>query len=185
VPNSLCLDREEAYDARDKLRVRAFPSAELSAVISSLVDHRMELISRVLILGLVILAAVLLFTPYEAVLEVILAVAIVAAVGFGFMLRSRRDIFYVRTSVRLIDADRNQALEHDYLAVKVELTRLWLLFLPHLSGCRFPGGFFGRRIIMEAQSAKWDFLLQICIHPTYCRAMAACNRPCPSSGLDQ
>jgi hypothetical protein len=83
-----------------------------------------------LILGLVILAAVLLFTPYEAVLEVILAVAIVAAVGFGFMLRSRRDIFYVRTSVRLIDADRNQALEHDYLAVKVELTRLWLLFLP-------------------------------------------------------
>jgi len=90
----------------------------------------MELISRVLLLGLVILAAVLLFTPYEAALEVILAVAIVSAVVFGFMLRSRRDVFYVRTSVRLIDADRNQALEHDCLAVKVELARLWLLFLP-------------------------------------------------------
>jgi len=90
----------------------------------------MELISRVLLLGFVILAAVLLLTPYEAVLEVILAVTIVGAVVFGFMLRSRRDVFYVRTTVRLIDADRNQALEHDLVAVKVELTRLWLLFLP-------------------------------------------------------
>jgi hypothetical protein len=43
----------------------------------------------------------------------------------GFLPAPRRDVFYVRTTVRLSDADRNQTLEHDFLAVKVELVRLW------------------------------------------------------------
>lgn len=77
-----------------------------------------------------ILAGIFLLTPYEAFLEGGMAVVIVGATIVGFLMHPRRDVFYVRTTVRLIDADRNQALEHDFLAVKVELARLWLLFLP-------------------------------------------------------
>jgi succinate dehydrogenase hydrophobic anchor subunit len=42
----------------------------------------------------------------------------------------RREVFYVRTTVRLIRPGRDEALEHDLIAVKVELARLWLLFVP-------------------------------------------------------
>lgn len=42
----------------------------------------------------------------------------------------RKEVFYIRTAVRLIDPERRQALEKDLLAVKVELARLWLLFVP-------------------------------------------------------
>jgi hypothetical protein len=78
----------------------------------------------------VILAGVLLFTPYEAVLEGTIAIIMVTAVLAGFLMRPTKEIFYVRTSVPLIDADRKRFLEHDLVAVKVELVRLWLLFVP-------------------------------------------------------
>jgi hypothetical protein len=90
----------------------------------------MELISRALLLGLVVLAAVLLFSPYEAFLEGSIAFVIVAAVVVGFLMYPRTEVFYVRTTLRLIRPDRNRALEHDFLAVRVELARLWLLFIP-------------------------------------------------------
>jgi hypothetical protein len=60
----------------------------------------------------------------------VLALLIVAAAVVGFLMHPRREVFYVRTTVRLINPDRPQALEHDLLAVKVELVRLWLLFVP-------------------------------------------------------
>lgn len=75
-------------------------------------------------------AGVLLFTPLEAFLEGIIALAIIVAAVVGFLMHPRREVFYVRTAVRLIDPDRRQALEHDFLAVRVELVRLWLLFVP-------------------------------------------------------
>lgn len=90
----------------------------------------MELISRALLLILVVLAAVLLFTPYEAWLEGAMALAILGTVVVGFSMHPRREIFYVRTSMQIMDRNRNRFLEHDFLAVKVELARLWLLFLP-------------------------------------------------------
>lgn len=77
-----------------------------------------------------ILAGVLLFTPYEAFLEGVLALAIVVAAVVGFLMHPRREVFYVRTTVRLIDPDRQQTLEHDFLAVRAEPERLWLLFVP-------------------------------------------------------
>ncbi len=82
------------------------------------------------LIAVVILAGVFLLTPYEAFLEGSIAGLIVAAAVAGFIMHPRKDVFYVRTIVRLIDVDRNQALEHDFLAVRVELARLWLLFLP-------------------------------------------------------
>lgn len=90
----------------------------------------MEEISRIVFLGVAVLAAALLFTPYEAVLEGVVALSIVAAVLLGFFLHPRKEVYYVRTTRFLRDPNRNLAMEHDYLAVKVELARLWLLFLP-------------------------------------------------------
>ena len=78
----------------------------------------------------VVLAGALLFTPYEAVLEGVIAFFMVTTVVAGFLMHARREVFYVRTAVPLIDPDRNKFLEHDLLAVRVELVRLWLLFVP-------------------------------------------------------
>jgi hypothetical protein len=61
------------------------------------------------------LAAALLFTPLEAYLEGTLALGIVAAAVVGFLIHPRREVFYVRTTVRLVDPDRNQGLDHDFL----------------------------------------------------------------------
>jgi hypothetical protein len=90
----------------------------------------MEIISKALILFLIVLAGVLLFTPYEAFFEGAIAFVMVAAAVAGFSMHPRREVFYVRTSVRLIDPDRNQVIERDLLAVRVDLVRLWLLFVP-------------------------------------------------------
>jgi uncharacterized membrane protein YphA (DoxX/SURF4 family) len=94
-------------------------------------------IARVLLLGVLILAAAFLFTPYEAILEGILAIILVAAVVLGFTLYPRRDVFHLRTTLTVATPDGNLVLEHDYLAVKVQLVRLWLLFLPTLLAVMF------------------------------------------------
>jgi hypothetical protein len=75
-------------------------------------------------------AVVLLFTPYETYLEGALALIIVVAAVVGSLMHPRREVFYVQTAMSSIDADRNQTLERDYLAVRVELVRLWLWFVP-------------------------------------------------------
>ena len=91
-----------------------------------------ELATGVIVVAVVILAGVLLSSRYEPFVEAFVAFLIIAAAVTGFLMQPRREVFYVRTAVRLIDADGNQALEKDFLAVRVELARLWLLFLPTL-----------------------------------------------------
>lgn len=112
----------------------------------------MEDISKVLLVGVAMLAAVLLFTPYEAVLEGVIAIIFVAAVVLGFLLHPRKEVFYLRTIVRLSDPDGNQALEQEYLAVKVELVRLWLLFLPTLLAV-------GLLVVSCGSGILWNFSL--------------------------
>ena len=112
----------------------------------------MEDISKVLLVGVAMLAAVLLFTPYEAVLEGVIAILFVAAVVLGFLLHPRKEVFYLRTTVRLSDADGNLALEQDYLAVKLELVRLWLLFLPTLLAVGF-------LVVSSGSGILWNFSL--------------------------
>jgi hypothetical protein len=112
----------------------------------------MEEISRVLLTGVAILAAVLLFTPYESVLEGVVALAIAAAVVMGCLLPPRKEVLYVRTAVRLRDPDGHRALELDYLAVKVVLARLWLLFLPTLLAVGF-------LVVSAASGILWKFSL--------------------------
>ena len=57
------------------------------------------------------LAGVLLFTPYEAVLEGVIAGVMVTAVLVGFLMHPRREVLYVRTTLPVIDPDRNKFLE--------------------------------------------------------------------------
>lgn len=90
----------------------------------------MREITTVLLLGVAALAAVFLFGAYEAYLEGFIAFAIVAAVVVGFLMYPRTEVFYVRTAVPLIRPGRNRVLERDLMAVRVELARLWLLFVP-------------------------------------------------------
>ena len=131
----------------------------------------MELISKALLLGVVVLAGVLLFNPYEAFLEGFIALVIVAAVVVGFLMYPCREVFYVRTTIRLIRSDRNRALEHDLLAVRVELARLWLLFLPTFLAVAFLV-FFAVGGPTKFSSLNWIFSSRfafiasaICLYP--------------------
>jgi hypothetical protein len=112
----------------------------------------MKEISRILLIGVAMLAAVLLFTPAESVLEGVVALAILAAALLGFFLHPRREVFYVRTAVRLWEPDGNVAVEQDYLAVRVELVRLWLLFLPTFLAVGF-------LVVSSANGILWKFSL--------------------------
>ena len=91
----------------------------------------MEDILRILFLGLALVAAALLFTSHEAQFEAFVAVAFVAAVIAGFLMFPRKDVYYLKTRVqrrrgRYIETGP----EFDYVAIRVELVRLWLLFVP-------------------------------------------------------
>jgi hypothetical protein len=116
----------------------------------------MELISRAVLLVVFFLALVLLLSPYEAWLEGAVALVIVGTVVVGFSMHPRKEIFYVRTSIQVIDPDRRQFLERDFLAVKVELARLWLLFLPTFLAVAFLV-FFAAGGPMKFSYTNWIF----------------------------
>src|SRR6266853_3206130 len=67
----------------------------LIAILCNAAKSAMELISRALLVAVIVLAGVLLFTPYEAVLEGILAVVMVGAVLGGFFMHQSWEVFYV------------------------------------------------------------------------------------------
>jgi hypothetical protein len=91
----------------------------------------MEDILRVLFVGLALVAAVLLFTSYEAVYEAVVSVAFVVAVIAGFAMFPRKDVYYLKTRVQRRRGRRIESgPEFDYVAIRLELVRLWLLFIP-------------------------------------------------------
>ncbi len=77
------------------------------------------------------------FHAYESALAGIAAIATVAAVVFGFCLRPSKEVFYLRTTVRIPDPDYAVSVEHDRVAVRVELARLWLLFIATFTSVAF------------------------------------------------
>ena len=77
----------------------------------------------------VVLAGVLL-PFYHASLAACGALVIVGVVAFGFIVHPRRSVFYLRTTISRQDLEGNTHVEHDQIAVRVELTRLWILFVP-------------------------------------------------------
>jgi len=107
---------------------------------------------QIFVAGAAAVIASLLLPLYEPVIAGLAALAVVVVVGLGFFLHPRRDIFYVRTTVRRFDLDGNLCLEHDQLAVRVELARLWLLFLPTSLAVSF-------LVVTTANGTLWRFSL--------------------------
>jgi hypothetical protein len=97
------------------------------------------------------LAALVLFSvhAYESVLAALAAVGLLAAVVVGFCVRPRNEVFYLRTTIRVYDPDYAVAVEHDRIAVRVELTRLWLLFIPTFAAIAF-------LLVTAASGTTWN-----------------------------
>jgi hypothetical protein len=99
------------------------------------------------------IAAVLLFSlhAYESALAGIMALAMLGTVLTGFCLCPRRDVYCLRTTIRVRHLDA-AAAEHDRIAVKVELARLWLLFIPAFASVAFLVG-------TAAEGTTWEINL--------------------------
>jgi hypothetical protein len=94
--------------------------------------------------------AAYLLPAYESFLAGLAAIILVASVVAGFILRPRRDVFYLRTTLVLREPDHLVSVEHDRVAIRVELARLWLLFLPTFGGLAF-------LIVTSAKNVLWQF----------------------------
>jgi hypothetical protein len=105
---------------------------------------------QIFVLGVAVLVAALLLPSYEAILAGIAAIAMVAVVVVGFLLRPRREMFYLRTTLVVSEPDFALSVEHDRIAVRVELARLWLLFLPTFAAVAF-------LTVTAAEGTTWDF----------------------------
>lgn len=97
------------------------------------------------------LAAGSLLPIYERFICGTTAVIVVAAVALGFWLRPRKEIFSVRTAVRIWKVD-HFVVEHGQIAVKIQLARLWLLFVPTFIAVGF-------LVATAALGTTWNFSL--------------------------
>jgi hypothetical protein len=100
--------------------------------------------------GVVVLVAVVLLPSYESVLAGLAAVGMIAIVVAGFLFRPRKDVFYLRTTLVVSERDYPLAVEHDRIAVRVEVVRLWLLFLPTFAAVAF-------LVVTSASGTTWRF----------------------------
>lgn len=100
------------------------------------------------------IAAIAFFAleSYEAFLAGSAALLIIATVILGFLLHPRREIFYLRTTTRVPDPDSALVIEHNRLAVRVELARLWLLFIPTFTALAF-------LLVTAARGTTWKISL--------------------------
>jgi hypothetical protein len=105
---------------------------------------------QIFVVGIAVLVAALLLPSYEPVLAGIAAVVMVAVVAAGFLFRPRKDMFYLRTTLVTSEPDYPLSVEHDRIAVRVELARLWLLFLPTFAAVAF-------FVVTSAKGTTWDF----------------------------
>ena len=107
---------------------------------------------QIFVVGVTLLVAALLFRSYERILAGVAASLMVAVVVAGFLFRPRKAVFYLRTTLLLSEPDFPLSVEHDRLAIGVELARLWLLFLPTFAAVAF-------FIVTSASGRAWDFSL--------------------------
>ncbi len=92
---------------------------------------------KIFLVALYVLALAFLFTPVESFLEGSVALALVGAAIVGFSFHPSKEVYYVRTTRHLFDSAGEEQVEHDFIAVRVELVRLWLLFLPTIFAVTF------------------------------------------------
>lgn len=107
---------------------------------------------QIFALGTAVVVAALLLPSYESVLAGLGALIIVAVVVAGFLAHPRREIFYIRTTARISEPDYPLSVEHDRVAVRIELARLWLLFLPTFAALAF-------LLVTFARGTTWAFSL--------------------------
>ncbi len=107
---------------------------------------------QILAIGIAVLVLFLFFPIYESLIAGTGAVLVVATVVVGFMLRPRRDVFYVDTKFHVHEPDEILGIEHDLLALKLEVARLWLLFIPTFLAFAF-------LVVTAAKGTTWKFSL--------------------------
>jgi hypothetical protein len=72
------------------------------------------------------------------------AILIIAGAVLGFLWQPASEMFYVQTVV-FVGGSSHRALRRDRIAVKAELARLWLLFLPTIIAVGFLLNHFRQR----------------------------------------
>jgi hypothetical protein len=101
-------------------------------------------------IGIVALFAILFLPYYESYIAGFAAILIVVVVVVGFCLQPRRDFFRVHTRAPRRTAGGGRVREHDLLAIKLEVARLWLLFIPTSIGVLFLAA-------TAANNSTWSF----------------------------
>lgn len=107
---------------------------------------------QIFAVGTTALIAALFLPSYESAIAGFGALVIIAVVVAGFLVRPRREVFYIRTNIRISEPDYAVSVEHDRIAVRVELARLWLLFIPTFGALAF-------LLITFAKGTTWKFSL--------------------------
>lgn len=107
---------------------------------------------QIFAVGIAVLIAALLLPSYEPLLAGVAALVMVGIVTLGFLLIPHKTTFYLRTTLTVSEPDSVLAIEHDRIAIKVELVRLWLLFFPTLAAVAF-------LVVTAAEGTTWDFSL--------------------------
>jgi hypothetical protein len=107
---------------------------------------------QIFAVGVVVLVGALPLPSYEPRLAGIAAVVMAAVVVVGFCIRPGKEIFYLRTTLVVSEGDYQLSVEHDRVAIRVELARLWLLFLPTFAAVAF-------FIVTSAKGTTWKISL--------------------------
>src|SRR5689334_4356246 len=106
---------------------------------------------QMFLVGVVALTLLYFLPHYEQTIPGIAAVAIVIAVIVGFLVHPKREVFIVRTNHWNHTPDE-ASLEHNCLLIKVELARLWLLFIPTFLAVTF-------LVVAATRGSTWNFPL--------------------------
>jgi hypothetical protein len=84
---------------------------------------------RVVLFGVAGFSIFVLLPFHEHIFAAAGAILIISAVVIGFLWHPASEIFYAETLI-FVGGTSHRAIRRDRIAIKVELSRLWLLFLP-------------------------------------------------------
>jgi hypothetical protein len=106
---------------------------------------------QIFLIGMLGATALFSAYAYEQFLPATASVLVMFAVLLGFLLRPREQVHLVRITTAVRTGDR-LGIEHSQIAVKVELARLWLLFVPTFAAVAF-------LVATAAKGTTWNFSL--------------------------
>src|SRR5215471_13329322 len=91
---------------------------------------------RILVFGVAGFSIFVLLPFHEHIFAAAGAILIISGVVLGFLWQPASEIFYVQT-VAFVGGPSHRTMRRDRIAVKAELNRLWLLFLPTIIAVGF------------------------------------------------